>query len=256
MDHTASDDCDGARPSSRSRGGFEREGNSACHHVAAHAARRPRPSATAGPRSRRAALLGLLVCAAGPLVRHDRGRGQTIVTDTGAPTSSFMSAEHARLATVLGWLRRRRSRPGLSGTILFGRRIVPITTDMLDGTWFVDARAHLTTDNGQFFSNLGIGRRQYVELLEFDRRRQRLVRLRWRRVPELRLPVQPVGRDRRKLFNPVGDFRFNGYFPVGTTSHVLNQFDAELSAVRQRHRYGHARRRCQVQRAASDPWPR
>ncbi len=113
---------------------------------------------------------------------------------------------------------------GFQGQYFSFGGLVPLTTDVIDGTWFLDGRAHLTTDNTQFFGNLGFGRRQYVDFLnsivgvsgwyDYDGDAYQNYGYRYNQ-----LGVSA------EVFNPVCDFRFNGYLPVGTTSHVLNQFD-------------------------------
>jgi Right handed beta helix region len=165
--------------------------------------------------------LGLLALALGTA---EMARAQTIVTDSGAPGTSFMSP----LSTPglqpfwVGYVGADRGL-GFQGQYLSAGGLLPITTDMLDGTWFVDARAHVTADYGQFFSNLGIGRRAYFDPLnaivglsgwyDYDGDAYQNYGYRYNQ-------LGVTG----EIFNPVCDVRVNGYFPVGTTSHVLNEF--------------------------------
>ncbi|HEY1598998.1 MAG TPA: right-handed parallel beta-helix repeat-containing protein [Pirellulales bacterium] len=163
-------------------------------------------------------LLALVLGAAG------MARAQAIVTDSGAPGPSFMSP----LSTPglqpfwVGYVGADRGL-GFQGQYLSAGGLLPITTDMLDGTWFVDARAHVTADYGQFFSNLGIGRRAYFDPLnaivglsgwyDYDGDAYQNYGYRYNQ-------LGVTG----EIFNPVCDVRVNGYFPVGATSHVLNEF--------------------------------
>ncbi|HVU86682.1 MAG TPA: right-handed parallel beta-helix repeat-containing protein [Pirellulales bacterium] len=195
---------------------------------------RPRP-ATAGPQTAeehrghdaRPALLRLVVFSLAMAlcsVFTTAARGQTIVTDTGAPTSSFMAplSMPGLQPFWLGYVGADRGL-GFQGQYFSAGGLFPITTDMMDGTWFVDGRAHVSTNYGNFFSNIGIGRRQYVDFLnsiagisgwyDYDGDAYQNYGFRYNQ-----LGVSA------ELFNPVCDFRFNGYFPIGNTAHVLNQF--------------------------------
>jgi hypothetical protein len=152
-------------------------------------------------------------------------QGQTIVTDTGAPTSSFMAplSMPGLQPFWVGYVGADRGL-GFQGQYFSFGGLLPITTDMLDGTWFFDGRAHVTTDNAQFFSNAGIGRRQYIGFLnsivglsgwyDYDGDAYQNYGYRYNQLGVT-----------AEVFNPAFDFRFNGYMPMGNTTHVLNQFE-------------------------------
>lgn len=164
------------------------------------------------------ALLAIVLASAGTT------RGQTFVTDTGAPTTSFMAplSMPGVQPFWLGYVGADRGL-GFQGQYFSFGGLLPITTDVLDGTWFVDGRAHVTTEYANFFSNIGIGRRAYFEPLnaiiglsgwyDYDGDAYQNYGYRYNQMGVT-----------AEVFNPVCDFRFNGYFPMGANSHVLNQF--------------------------------
>ncbi|MEQ8784972.1 MAG: hypothetical protein RIC55_01680 [Pirellulaceae bacterium] len=91
--------------------------------------------------------------------------------------------------------------------------------DPLSGSWMLESRAHVVEKNGNWFTNVGLERSFYLEPAYTD----------------LGLGVWYDGDfDRPELFghqfnqigvsgfmkSPLGDFRVNGYIPVGTTDFV------------------------------------
>jgi hypothetical protein len=91
--------------------------------------------------------------------------------------------------------------------------------DPLSGSWMFESRAHVVENNGNWFGNFGLERSWYLEPAYTD----------------LGLGVWYDGDfDRPRIFghqfnqvgvsgfmkSPLGDFRVNGYVPVGTTDYV------------------------------------
>lgn len=152
-------------------------------------------------------------------------RGQTIVTDSGSPAPSFLAplSMPGLQPFWLGYVGADRGL-GFQGQYFSAGGFFPITTDMMDGTWFFDGRAHVTANYGNFFSNMGIGRRQYVDFLnsiigvsgwyDYDGDAYQNYGYRYNQLGVT-----------AEVFNPLFDFRFNGYFPIGQKNHSLYQFE-------------------------------
>ena len=150
-------------------------------------------------------------------------RAQVVGTDGVAPVgSSFVSAMSLPGAQRIwgGFVGADRGL-GFEGSYFSLGGIAPLTTDMLDGTWFFDGRGHVSTGQGQFFGNFGIGRRGY-----FDPFRSIIGLSGWYDYDG----DAYVGYGHSfnqlgvtgEMFNEFFDFRINGYMPVGTNTFLLS----------------------------------
>lgn len=110
---------------------------------------------------------------------------------------------------------------GYQGSYFSLGGFVPLTTDVMDGTWFLDGRGHVSTEQGQFFSNLGFGRRTYFDPF------MSIIGISgwWDYDGDA---FQGYGHAFNQLgvtaemFNQYFDYRFNGYFPVGNNTFLLS----------------------------------
>ncbi|HEY2839523.1 MAG TPA: right-handed parallel beta-helix repeat-containing protein [Pirellulales bacterium] len=174
-------------------------------------------------------------------------QAQVIGTDGVAPVSSgssFMSAMSLPGAQRIwgGFVGADRGL-GYQGSYFSVGGLAPLTTDVLDGTWFFDGRGHVATDNGRFFGNFGLGRRTY-----FDPFRSIIGLSGWYdydgdEYAGFGHSFNQMGVT-GEIFNDAFDFRCNGYMPVGKNSFwlspnefyqhnilVLNGIDSALTGV-------------------------
>ena len=110
---------------------------------------------------------------------------------------------------------------GYRGSYFSVGGVAPLTTDMLDGTWFFDGRGHIATDRGRFFGNFGLGRRTY-----FDPFASIIGLSGWYDYDGD--DFEGYGHSFNQLgvtgemFNELFDFRINGYMPMARNTFLLS----------------------------------
>ncbi|MBI2823262.1 MAG: right-handed parallel beta-helix repeat-containing protein [Planctomycetia bacterium] len=161
-------------------------------------------------------LLASLACL--PATAH----AQAFVSDGSTPGGNFLAP-----LSVPGlerfWVGFVGADRGLGYTGSYGSigGLLPITTDMLDGTWFFDGRGHIAVEQGRFFGNFGIGRRAY-----FDPFLSVLGVSGWYdydgdQFSGFGHSFNQMGVT-GEVFNSLFDFRFNGYWPVGNNNYLFS----------------------------------